>query len=150
MTAPTATGSEWHYRHQHHRFGDHRRPYNVFYNTVYLNNTTSGAGFGSSGISTLASATATTSTLNLRNNVIVNTSVQNGAGLTVAYRRSPGTAGTLANYASTSNNNDFYAGTPSATNLIYFDGTSNAQTIAAYKSGVFTAGTIAPQGFRIL
>ncbi len=86
--------------------------FNVFYNTVYLNNTTSGAGFGSSGISTLASATATTSTLNLRNNIIVNTSVQNGAGLTVAYRRSVGTAGTLANYASTSNNNVFYAGTP--------------------------------------
>ena len=64
--------------------------FNVFYNTVYLNNTTSGAGFGSSGISALASATATTSTLNLRNNVIVNTSVQNGAGLTVAYRRSLG------------------------------------------------------------
>jgi hypothetical protein len=119
--------------------------FNVFYNTVYLNNTTSGVGFGSSGISTLASATATTSTLNLRNNIIVNTSVQNGAGLTVAYRRSTGTAGTLANYASTSNNNDFYAGTPSATNLIYADGTSTAQTIAAYKGGVFTAGTVSPR-----
>lgn len=119
--------------------------YNVFYNTVYLNNSTSGAGFGSSGISVLASATATTSTLNLRNNIIVNTSIQNGAGLTVAYRRSLGTAGTLANYASTSNNNDFYAGTPSATNLIYSDGTSTAMTIAAYKAGVFTAGTIAPR-----
>ena len=55
--------------------------YNVSYNTVRVSNPTSGAGFGSSGISTLASATATTSTLNLRNNVIVNTSVQNGAGL---------------------------------------------------------------------
>ena len=65
--------------------------------------------------------------------------------MTVAYRRSLGTAGTLANYASTSNNNDFYAGTPSATNLIYSDGTSTAQTITAYKDGVFTAGTIAPR-----
>ena len=35
--------------------------YNVYYNTVYVNNPTSGAGFGSSGISTLASATASTS-----------------------------------------------------------------------------------------
>src|SRR6185436_12188605 len=42
-------------------------------------------------------------------------------------------------------NNDFYAGTPSATNLIYADGTSTAQTITAYKGGVFTAGTIAPR-----
>ncbi len=119
--------------------------YNVYYNTVYVNNTTSGAGFGSSGISTLASSTATTSTLNLRNNIIVNTSVQNGAGLTVAYRRSAGTAGTLANYGSTSNNNDFYAGTPSATNVVYFDGTSTGQSITDYKNGVFTAGTIAPR-----
>ena len=119
--------------------------YNVFYNTVYLNNPTSGAGFGSSGISALASATSTTSTLNLRNNIIVNTSVQNGAGLTVAYRRSTGTAGTLANYANSSNNNLFYAGTPGASNLIYADGTSTAQTIAAYRNGVFTAGTIAPR-----
>ncbi len=114
--------------------------YNVFYNTVYVSNPTSGTGFGSSGISTLASATATTSTLNLRNNVIVNTSVQNGAGLTVAYRRSAGGAGTLANYASTSNNNDFFS-----SNLIYSDGTSTAATLAAYRNGVFTAGTVAPR-----
>ena len=38
-------------------------------------------------------------TQSARNNIIVNTSVQNGAGLTVAYRRSAGAAGTLANYA---------------------------------------------------
>jgi hypothetical protein len=119
--------------------------FNVYYNTIYLNNTSSGAGFGSSGISTSASSTATTSTLNLRNNIIVNTSVQNGAGLTVAYRRSAGAAGSLANYASTSNNNLFYAGTPSAINLIYSDGTSSAQTLSDYKNGVFTAGTIAPR-----
>jgi hypothetical protein len=119
--------------------------FNVFYNTVYLNNPTSGAGFGSSGILAVASSTATSSTLNLRNNIIVNTSVQNGAGQTVAYRRSSGTAGALANYAATSNNNLFYAGTPGPSNLIYADGTSTAQTLANYKSGVFTAGTISPR-----
>jgi hypothetical protein len=119
--------------------------FNVFYNTVYLNNTASGAGFGSSGIFTLISTVATTTTLNLRNNIIVNTSVQNGAGLTVAYRRSAGAANNLANYAGTSNNNLFYAGTPSPTNLIYSDGTSSAQTILNYKNGVFTAGTISPR-----
>ena len=117
----------------------------VYYNTVYLSNPTSGTGFGSSGIFHTVSTTATTAALDLRNNIIVNTSVQNGAGLTVAYRRSGGAASNLANYATTSNNNDFYAGTPSATNLIYSDGTSSAQTITAYKNGVFTAGTIAPR-----
>jgi hypothetical protein len=119
--------------------------FNVFYNTVYVSNTTSGAGFGSSGISALASATGTTSVLNLRNNIIVNTSVQNGAGLTVAYRRSTGTAGTLANFSNSSNNNLLYAGTPGASNLIYTDGTSTAQTIFAYRNGIFTAGTISPR-----
>ncbi|HMK24787.1 MAG TPA: PKD-like domain-containing protein, partial [Chitinophagaceae bacterium] len=117
----------------------------VYYNTVYVNNTTSGAGFGSSGIFHTISTTATTGTLDLRNNIIVNTSVQNGAGLTAAYRRSAGAASNLANYASTSNNNLFYAGTPSATNVIYTDGTSTATTMAAYIAGVFTAGTIAPR-----
>jgi hypothetical protein len=119
--------------------------FNVFYNSVYLNAGASGAGFGSSGISTVASGTSTTSALNLRNNVIVNTSIFNGAGLTVAYRRSTGVAGALANYANTSNNNLFYAGAPGPSNLIYADGTSTAQTISAYRSGVFTAGTIFPR-----
>ena len=81
----------------------------------------------------------------MKNNILVNTSTAAGTGLTVAYRRSSGTAGTLANYNSASNNNLFYAGTPGVANLIYADGTSTAQTIAAYKGGVFTAGTISPR-----
>ncbi len=118
---------------------------NVYYNTVYINATSSGVNFGTTGIFHSASATSTTEALDLRNNIIVNSSTANGTGLTVAFRRSAGTAGTLANYANTSNYNDFYAGVPSATNLIYNDGTSSAQTIAAYRAGVFTAGTIAPR-----
>src|SRR5205085_3926560 len=86
----------------------------AYYNTVFVSNHTSGAGFGSSGIFHTADNTSTTAKLDLRNNIIVNTSVQNGAGLTVAYRRSAGGSGQLNNYASTSNNNDFHAGTPSA------------------------------------
>ena len=114
---------------------------NVYYNTVYLNATSSGAAFGSSAI-----YASITPTVNLRNNIFVNTSTPNGAtGFTCAYRRSAGAAGNLSTYAATSNNNLFYAGTPGANNLIYYDGTSSAQTIAAYKAGVFTAGTIAPR-----
>ncbi|MDI1255676.1 MAG: hypothetical protein PSV16_06210, partial [Flavobacterium sp.] len=118
---------------------------NVYYNTVYLNASSSGTNFGTSGIFHAASATATTAVLNLRNNVVVNNSTAAGTGLTVAYRRSSGIASTLANYASTSNNNIFYAGTPGASNLIYSDGTSSAQTMSLYKTGAFTAGTIAPR-----
>ena len=119
--------------------------FNVYYNSVYLSNPTSGTGFGSSGIFHTISTTATTSKLDLRNNIIVNNSVQNGSGQTVAFRRSGGASQNLANYASTSNNNLFYAGTPGPSRPIYYDGISSAQTIAAYKAGVFTSGTIAPR-----
>ena len=118
---------------------------NVFYNTVYLNATSAGVNFGTTGLFHAASATATTATLNLRNNIIYNNSTPNGTGLTVAYLRSAGTAGTLANYGVASNNNDFYSGTPGATRLIYSDGISTAQTLPLYKAGVFTAGTVAPR-----
>lgn len=116
---------------------------NVYYNTVYINATSTGTNFGTTGIYHSASTTATTAALNLRNNIIVNTSAPAGTGLTVAFRRSSGTANMLSNYANTSNNNLFFAGTPGVSRLIYSDGTSTAQTMAAYKAGVFTAGTIA-------
>ena len=108
---------------------------NISYNTVYLNATSSGANFGSSGLNVLTSAVPTTATLNLRNNAIVNLSTPNGTGKTAAYRRS---STVLANYGSVSNNNDFYAGTPGAANLIFFDGTNSDQTLAAYMTRVAT------------
>lgn len=118
---------------------------NVYYNTIYLTASSTGVNFGSSGIHHTVSTTATTGALDMRNNIIVNLSTPNGTGLTVAYRRSAGTLNSLNNYASTSNNNLFYAGTPGATRFIYHDGTSSAQTLAAYKTGVFLAGTISPR-----
>ena len=119
---------------------------NVFYNTVYLSGS-GGTNFGSTGIFHTASTTATTAALNLRNNIVVNNTTPNGTGVAVAYRRSSGTANTLNNYVSTSNNNLFFSGVlgGSANPLIYSDGVSAALTLAAYKSGVFTAGTIAPR-----
>jgi hypothetical protein len=116
---------------------------NLYYNSIRLAGN-GGAGFGSSGIFHTINTTATTAVLNLRNNIIDNECTPNG-GLVVAYRRSAGAVNNLANYASTSNNNLFYAGTPGANNLIYSDGTSSAQTITLYKAGAFTAGTINPR-----
>ncbi|MBI2416880.1 MAG: hypothetical protein HYV28_03090 [Ignavibacteriales bacterium] len=102
---------------------------NAYYNTVYLN-ATGGATFGSSG---LYKAAATTS--ELRNNIFVNNSTPGAtSGNTVAIRWSGVYNPTY--YTSTSNNNCFYAGTPAANMLIYFDGTNSDQTIAAYKSRV--------------
>ena len=110
--------------------------YNVYYNTVYLNALSSGSVFGTSGVFATGSASATAGVLDLRNNIIDNVSVPNGAGLTVAYRRS---STALANYAASSNNNDFYAGAPNASHLIFFDGTNSDQTLASY------AGRVAPR-----
>jgi len=105
---------------------------NAYYNTVYLNATSSSATtFGTSGI-----YASTTPTVDLRNNIVVNTSTPVGAtGFTSAYRRS-GTS--LTTYAATSNNNDFYAGAPGTNNVIFYDGTNSDQTLAAYKTRVST------------
>jgi hypothetical protein len=104
---------------------------NVSYNTIYLNATSLGANFGTTGIYHTVNSTTTTATLNLKNNIIANLSTPAGTGLSVAFRRS-GTA--LANYGTLSNNNLFYAGTPGASNLIFYDGTNSDQTLSAYKT----------------
>ena len=104
---------------------------NVYYNTVRLSASSTGTDFGTSGIFHAASATATTATLDLRDNIIDNLSIPAGAGRTVAFHRS---AAALDNYASTSNNNDFYAGAPGVAHLIYDDSAAGQdQTLAAYK-----------------
>ena len=105
--------------------------HNIYYNTVYLNASSTGTNFGTSGIYLAASGTAANGPTSLRNNIIINTSVANGTGLTVAYTR---TGLQLNNYAATSNNNIFYAGTPSATNFIFYDGSTGDQTLAVYKA----------------
>lgn len=101
---------------------------NLYYNTVYINATSSGATFGARGI-----YASTTPTLDMRNNIIVTTSTPNGTGLNVAYMRN---SATLTTYAATSNNNLFYAGTPSSANLIYYDGTNSSQTLGDFKTVV--------------
>lgn len=114
--------------------------YNVYYNTVYLNASSTGTDFGSSGIYHTTSGTSTTAALNLRNNIIVNTSTAAGTGFTAAYRRS---STTLTNYAGTSNNNLFYAGATASPNFIFYDGTTGYQ-LPAYKTLVSSrdAGSI--------
>jgi trimeric autotransporter adhesin len=98
---------------------------NASFNTVRLAATSSGANFGSAAVSV-----SSTPTVNLRNNNFVNLSTPAGTGFTVAYRRS---STTLTTYGAVSNNNNFYAGTPGAANVIFFDGTNNDQTLAAFK-----------------
>ncbi|MEI6061269.1 MAG: right-handed parallel beta-helix repeat-containing protein, partial [Bacteroidota bacterium] len=104
---------------------------NVFYNTVYMNaSSTSATTFGTTGI-----YKSSTTTGDFRNNIIINVSTPGPTGgLTVAYRWSAVYNATY--YAATSNANNFYAGTPSASAVIFNDGTNSLQTIAAYKAFV--------------
>ncbi len=101
---------------------------NMYYNTIYLSGTSSGANFGGNAL-----YASTTPALTLRNNIFKNQITPVGTGVAVAYRRS---SSTLTTYQNASNNNMFYAGTPGAANLIYTDGTTPQQTIGGYKTAV--------------
>ncbi len=102
---------------------------NASYNTVDLNTTSVGTNFTSAALYVTTSPT----TVTLRDNIFNNLSTPTGAGFTLAFGRN-GTA--LTNYAAASNNNDFYAGTPGASHLIFYDGTNSDQTLAAFKTRV--------------
>ena len=117
--------------------------YNVFHNSIYLNATSTGATFGNSCITFSSTAT----TLNLRNNVLVNTSTPGteasnlaSNGIAATLRRSSGTAATVpTNYNTASNNNDFWVNPAAGTNnhTTYVEGTStitnSMNTIAQMK-----------------
>ena len=107
--------------------------YRVYYNSIYLNASSTGTNFSTSGIYHAANGTATTAALDLRNNIIINESTPAGTGISAAFRRS---SAALANFASTSNRNMLYAGAPSATRLIMYDGTNSYQTMPAYQAAV--------------
>ncbi|MCX6291537.1 MAG: hypothetical protein NT126_07205 [Bacteroidetes bacterium] len=109
---------------------------NVYYNTIYLNAVSSGANFSTTSFYHGAYFTSTNAALTLQNNIIVNGSTPNGAGKTIAFERS---SVDLTNYLAASNNNLFYAGTPGANHLIYYDVTNNVQTLAAFKTLVGTS-----------
>ena len=102
---------------------------NAYFNTINLSAASTGATFGTSGIY----LSSTTPVVDLRNNIVVNKSTAAGTGLTAALRR---VSATLTGYASTSNNNLYYAGTPSATQVLYYDGTTGYQTPATFKTAV--------------
>ncbi len=110
----------------------------LFYNTVYLNAASTGTNFGTTALFATTSTTSTTANLTLKNNIFVNNSTPAGTGLAVAYQRS---STALNNYDNSSNNNLFYAGTPGASNLIFYDGTNSDQTIADFKTRVLPRET---------
>lgn len=98
-----------------------------YYNTIYLDGTSTGVNFGTMGLY-LAGATTQA---DLRNNIIINKSIYTGTGGAIALYR--GESG-LTYYDALSNNNNLYAGTPSASNLIYLDPVNSSQTISDFKT----------------
>jgi hypothetical protein len=102
---------------------------NAYYNTVFLNASSTGSSFGSSGLYKSASVTS-----DLRNNCIVNISVPGSSGKTVAFRWSG--SYNAAKYNILSNNNNWYAGTPGSSSLIFDDGTNSDQTLEAFQTRV--------------
>lgn len=109
--------------------------YNLYYNSVYLIASSSGAEFGTSAVFDSTSATATTAALKMIDNIFVNTSTPAGTGTTTVFRRSDAT---LDNYSLASDYNLFYAGTPGPSRLIFSDGTNADQTLAGYQARVST------------
>ena len=102
----------------------------AYYNSIYLNGTG-----GASATSTGVYCASLTPQVLLGNNIIIN-NVNHTTGTAAALYRL-GTALTTYNLAS--NNNLFYAGTPSISHVIYYDGTNKDQTLAAFKSRIAPA-----------
>ncbi len=99
---------------------------NIYYNTVRINGGGSGTAFGSSAMSN----TSTSNNVSFINNIFVNLANPGGGAGSVSAALRRGSAA-LATYISTSNNNNLYAGTPGATRVLYYDGATGYQTLAA-------------------
>ena len=80
---------------------------NIYNNSVYLNASSTGTNFGTSGIYHVGVTSPTTSALNLQNNIIVNNSTAAGTGYTVAFRKDQPV---FTNNVAASNKNLFFAG----------------------------------------
>lgn len=115
-------------------FGGTNSAFNVYYNSVYLNSTTTASDFGTTCIYHLVNSTASSNNLKLIDNILVNQSTSAGSGKAVAFYNSSYT--TLANYDLSSDYNLLYAGSPSASRLIYYDGLNADQSLPAFKARV--------------
>jgi len=100
----------------------------VYFNSIKIKASSTGASFGTAGI--FVDNTGTLTTLDSRNNLIVDSSVVGLGGSIVAFRTA---AVGFSFYNNNSNYNSYFCGTPSAQRLIFSDGTNFIQTLPAYK-----------------
>jgi hypothetical protein len=103
----------------------------IFYNTIFLNASSSSTLFGTSALMVNSAVV-----LDLRNNILVNKSNHKGnTGYTVAFRRNG--ISTPSNYLAISNSNDlFSSSSASILNYLYYDGTNKDSTISMFKARV--------------
>jgi hypothetical protein len=103
---------------------------NIYYNTVHLNaGGATGPNFSSAALSCYIA-----STVNLQNNILINTSVPTGTGVTSAFSLAGGGA-LMSHYATASNRNLFYAGTPGPNHaLFYYNNNTTYTTLPVFKS----------------
>lgn len=100
----------------------------VYYNTINLSGIITGTNSGSNALNVAENVN-----LDLRNNIIINTSTPAGNGRCSALRR---TGPALASYLTTSGNNIFYSGIPSPGRSIYFDAANTYSVIGTFLSAV--------------
>ncbi len=106
--------------------------FGIYNNTINIDGTSSGAHFANTCIFHTVSATASTASLDLRNNILVNTSTPRGAGIVSVLRRSAATS--LNNYSLNSDRNLFYTGpTLLAKRGLCYDGTSIDSVLSTLK-----------------
>jgi hypothetical protein len=104
---------------------------NLSFNTIYLNSSSSGVNFGTSGIFHSTSVTTTSGNLTLRNNIIYNNSTAAGTGVVAAFRRSNATT---SNYNANSDKNIYYGGSAAPNQVIFTDGIVFNESIGDYQS----------------
>jgi hypothetical protein len=99
---------------------------NVYYNTVFLDATSTAPNFNSNAL-----YASTSPQISLRNNVLINASIATGNGITAAYRRSSASLGT---HSQNSDRNVYYAGPTSANSFIYYDPSNAVSALFNFQS----------------
>ncbi|MFY7885339.1 MAG: BNR-repeat neuraminidase N-terminal domain-containing protein, partial [Dolichospermum sp.] len=106
----------------------------LHYNTVYLTGSaSSGTDFATSAVFHTYSATSTTASLTMKNNIFVNNYPSKGVGVSASFKRS---AATDLNNFSTNSSNNLYRGAN-----IYYDGTNTDVSMSAYSTRVGARAT---------
>lgn len=105
----------------------------IDHNTIFLNASSTGTNFGTSGLFLSGNTNAIANNHTLRNNLVVNLSTPRGTGRTAAFRRS---TVDMNNYNLNSDRNAFFVGTPSTNRVVFLNNTTPYQTLQDFQAFV--------------